>query len=91
VSNSISIIRILNVGLVLRVVLQSSEFALKVSNHEVTVSPRLLDWYDGINSDVEDCLDWVEEGDESVEEEDISWVEDGDDYPWEGDGIFPQD
>jgi hypothetical protein len=75
--------------LVSRVILQSSEFALKVSNHEVTASLRLLDWYDGNNSDVEDCLDWIEDGDESVEE-DITWVKEGDDYSWEGAVIFPQ-
>jgi hypothetical protein len=57
---------------------------LKVTNLEASAPSRLLDWYDWYNSDVEDCLDWVEEGDASVEEEGIAWVEEDDDYPWLG-------
>jgi hypothetical protein len=39
-------------------------------------SSSRIDWNIGFSSD---------------EEEGIAWVEEDDDFPWEGDGVFPQD
>jgi len=47
--------------------------------HEATTSSSRTKWNFGFESDEKD------------EEEGIAWVEEGDDFPWEGDGVFPQD